>query len=48
VPPGQRLAAAQILDAALEHHLSPVAAGARAEIDDVVGDRDRLGLVLDH
>jgi hypothetical protein len=27
---------------------SPPAAGAGAEVDDVVGDRDRLRLVLDH
>ena len=32
---------------ALEHHLAAAAAGARPEVDDVVGDRDRLGLVLD-
>ena len=35
------------VDGALEHHLAAVRAGAGAEVDDVVGDRDRLRLVLD-
>ena len=30
-----------------KHDLAAGGAGARAEVDDVVGDRDRLGLVLD-
>ena len=34
------------VDGALEHHLAAARAGARAEVDDVVGDRDRLRLVL--
>ena len=33
---------------ALEDHLAAGGARARAEIDDVVGDRDHLRLVLDH
>ncbi len=48
VPPGQRSAGPQALDRALEHHLAAGRTGARAEVDDVVGDRDRLRLVLDH
>ena len=47
VPPGQRAAGPQPLDGALEHHLAAGGAGAGAEIDDVVGDLDRLRLVLD-
>ena len=38
---------AQPLDRALEADRAAAGAGARAEVDDVVGDRDRLGLVLD-
>ena len=44
---GQRVAGPQSLDGALEHHLATGRAGAGAEVDDVVGDRDRLRLVLD-
>ncbi|QXC61971.1 hypothetical protein KSP35_03890 [Aquihabitans sp. G128] len=36
----------QALDGALEHHLSPVAAGPGTQIDHVVGDGDGFGLVL--
>jgi hypothetical protein len=46
VPAGERAARPQPLHAALEHHLAALAAGVRAEVDHVVGDRDRLGLVL--
>ena len=46
VLPGQRAAGPQPVDGALEHHLAAAGAGARAEVDDVVGDRDRLRLVL--
>ena len=45
--PVMRAAGPQPLDGALEHHLAAGRAGARAEVDDVVGDRDRLRLVLD-
>ena len=47
VPAGERAARPQPVDGALEHHLAAGGAGAGAEIDDVVGDRDRLRLVLD-
>ncbi len=46
VAAGQRPARAQPVEAALEHDLATGGTGARAEIDDVVGDRDRLRLVL--
>ncbi len=45
--PGDRAAPPQLVDGALEDHLAAGGAGAGAEVDDVVGDRDRLGLVLD-
>ena len=45
--PGQRGARPQPLDRALEHHLAAPGPGTRAEVDDVVGDLDHLGLVLD-
>ena len=35
------------LDRALEDHLAARGPGTRTEVDDVVGDRDDLGLVLD-
>ena len=44
---GERLARAQARDVALVLDLAAVDAGARTEVDDVVGDRDGLGLVLD-
>ena len=47
VPAGDGAAAPQPRDGALVDHLAPGRAGARAEVDDVVGDRDRLRLVLD-
>ena len=47
VPPGERAAGPQPVDGALEHDLAAGRAGAGAEVDDVVGDRDRLRLVLD-
>ena len=43
---GKGVAGTQPLDGALEHHLAALRAGARAEVDYVVGDRDRLRLVL--
>ena len=48
VTPGERAALPQPVDGAFEDHLAAGSAGAWTEIDDVVGDRDRLGLVLDH
>ena len=47
VAAGDGVAGPQPLDGALEHDLAAAGAGARAEVDDVVGDRDRLRLVLD-
>ena len=47
VTPGERAARAQPVDAALEDDLAAGGARARAEVDDVIGDRDRLRLVLD-
>ena len=44
---GDGAAGPQPVDRALEHHLATGRARAGAEIDDVVGDRDRLRLVLD-
>ena len=46
VPAGEGAAGPQPLDGALEHHLAALGAGARAEVDHVVGDLDRLRLVL--
>ena len=46
MPPGQRAGGPQPLHGALEHHLATAGACAGAEVDDVVGDRDRLRLVL--
>ena len=43
---GDGAAGPQPLDGALEDHLAARGAGAGAEVDDVVGDRDRLRLVL--
>ena len=45
--PVMRAAGPQPVDGPLEHHLATGRAGAWAEIDDVVGDLDRLRLVLD-
>ena len=47
VPPGDRVGRAQPRDVALVCDAPARAARARAEVDDVVGDHDRLGLVLD-
>ncbi len=47
VSAGQGRAGAQLLDRALEDHLAARRPGTRAEVDDVVGDGDDLGLVLD-
>ena len=44
---GDRAAGPQPVDGSLEHHLAAGRTGAWAEIDDVVGDLDRLRLVLD-
>jgi len=44
---GDGVAAAQFLDRALEADGAAGGAGAGPEVDDVVGDRDGLGLVLD-
>ena len=44
---GDGAAGPQPVDGSLEDHLATGRAGAWAEIDDVVGDLDRLGLVLD-
>ena len=48
VLPGQGVARPQLLDGALEDDLSTGGAGTRAEIDGMVGDGDRLRLVLHH
>ena len=45
--PVERVTGPQTLEGALEHHLATGRARAGAEVDDVVGDRDRLRLVLD-
>jgi hypothetical protein len=47
VAAGDRAAGPQPVDRALEHDLAAGGAGARAEVDDVVGDRHHLRLVLD-
>ena len=44
--PGDGAAGPQPLDGAPRKTLAAGGAGARAEVDDVVGDRDRLRLVL--
>ena len=44
---GDGAAKPQPVDGALEHHLATGRSGARAEVDDMVGDRDRLWFVLD-
>ncbi len=46
MPAGQGAAGSQPVDGALEDHLTPAGAGAGAEVDYVVGDRDDLGLVF--
>ena len=47
VPPGERAAARSPSTVPSKTTSPPAAAGAGAEVDDVVGDRDRLRLVLD-
>ena len=47
VPPGQRAAGPKPVEGALEHDLAAGAAGTGTQVDDVVGDGDRLRLVLD-
>jgi hypothetical protein len=47
VAPGERAAVPQPLDGALEDDLAAGGTGAGAEVDDMVGDRDRLRLVFD-
>ena len=47
MPPGERAARPQRIDGALEDHFPAAGAGTGTEIDDVIGDRHRLGLVLD-
>ena len=47
VAAGERAAVAQPVDRALEHDLSTASASAGAEVHRMVGDRDRLRLVLD-
>src|SRR5690606_1196579 len=44
---GERIAGPQTLHAPLEAHTPAFGSGARAQVDDVIRDRDRLGLVLD-
>ncbi len=46
MPAGERAAAPQPIEGALVHHLAALRTGAGAKVDDVVGDGDRLGLVL--
>ena len=48
VPPGERVGAAQAGDVAGEADPAAVGAGARPEVDDVVGDGDGLRFVLHH
>ena len=46
--PGERAAGPQPIDSALEDHFPAGGTGARTEVDDVIGDGDRLRRVLDH
>lgn len=48
VAASERAARAQAIDGALEHDLAAGSAGTRSKVDDVVGDLDGLGLVLDN
>src|SRR5690606_4372701 len=48
VAAGEGVAVPQTVDGALVADGSTVGPGAGAQVDDVVGDRDGLGLVLDH
>ena len=47
MPPGEDAAGPQPLDGALEADRAARGTGAGAEVDDVVGDRDRLGVLDD-
>ena len=47
MPPCDRAAGPQALDRTLEHHFAAGTAGAGAEVDDVIADRNRLGFALD-
>ena len=46
VAPGEGVAGTQSVDVALENDFAAAGAGCRAEVDDVIGYGDRLGLVL--
>src|SRR5215469_14572219 len=46
MPPGDSAASAQPVDSALITDIAACRTSARTEVDDVVGDRDRLRLVL--
>ena len=48
VTAGYGVAGTKALDGALEADVSAGATRTRTEVDDVVGDHDRLRLVLDH
>ncbi len=48
VSPGQRVACPKRFDTSLEYHMTPGSTGSRAEIDNMVGNLDHFGLVLDH
>src|SRR5690606_27046472 len=48
VPAGERVARLQLLEAALKADRPACRTGIGAEVDDMVGDRDRLRLVLHH
>jgi hypothetical protein len=47
VASGERAARLEAVDGALEDHLAARGSGAGTEVDDVIGDRARLRLVLD-
>jgi hypothetical protein len=47
VPAGDGVTGTEPIDRALEAHAATRHTRAGAEVDDMVGDRDRLGLVLD-
>ena len=47
MPAGESAALSQPTYGALENHLATSGAGPGTEVDDMVGDGDRLGLVLD-
>ncbi len=45
---GERATGSEPFDRPLEHHLTARSACARAEVDRMIGNRDRLRLVFDH